>query len=65
VSFSEQQLTELQQQLETAISEKSHAAAELAAAAAAAADAQGQLAALRQQAVGRQQQLKEAADKVG
>lgn len=57
-------MQQLQEQLETAITEKSQAAAELAAAATAAADAQGQLASLRQQAAGREQQIKEAADKV-
>lgn len=64
MSYSAQQVQELQQQLETAITERSQAAAELAAAATAAADAQGQLASLRQQAAGREQQIKEAADKV-
>jgi len=64
VSYSEQQLTELQQQLEGALLERSQAAAELASAAAAAADARGQLTALQQQASGREQQLKEATDKV-
>jgi hypothetical protein len=64
VSFSEQQVNELQQQLEAAIADKSQAAVELAAAAAAAADAQGELALLRQQAAGREQQIKEAFDKV-
>lgn len=64
VSYSTQQVQELQQQLETAITERTQAAAELAAAAASAADAQGQLASLKQQAAGREQQIKEAADKV-
>lgn len=64
VSYSEQQLTELQQQLEGALLERSQTAAELASAAAAAADARGQLTALQQQASGREQQLKEVTDKV-